>query len=664
MTTAPKILIYLLRRDLRSTDNPVLHEVSRLHQQSQHPFTHFLPIYVFPADQVEVSGFLRDSSGECPYPEARSYVGGFWRCGPFRAKFLAESVWDLKKQLEDLGSGLEIRVGSLHDALRDILKQFKDGSSQKTDSPAEVSEIWMTAEEGTEEKQEEKEIREVAEESGVKLKLWQDEKYLVDDRDLPNQNPEDLSDVFTSFRKTVEPLRDAPRKRLARPKRGSLPPLPPSIPPQADPFVIPDSFDSLNSALQKPLQDVGFGLPNPPKWPSNTGVQSAIPFPGGESHGQYRVRHLLYSGAMTKYKDNRNGLLGTDFSTKLSAWLALGCITARWVHWEMYDFEEGKNPEPLPLAGTQSNSEHSDSDMRHAPGFGKGQNKGTEGVRFELLWRDYMRLCARKFGSKLFSIRGFRGDDQYKAVEWKQPPESDSVPAPSANDENNNIARKVNLLPSSHPLTRFLEGRTGTGLIDATSRELFLTGYTSNRARQNHASFLAKHLRLDWRLGAEWYECMLVDYDVSSNWGNWCYVAGVGNDPRGEARKFNPVKQGVDYDPKGEFVKGWMGELSGVYGGKELHRGEELMGVLQAWRLPMEEKKKLGLDGVEWVDKPLVKIDFAVDRKNGGGKGGRGRGGGGGGMRGGRNDRGRGRGRGNWRSGPMDKDRASQAGTV
>ena len=363
---------------------------------------------------------------------------------------------------------------------------------------------------------------------------------------------------------------------------------------------------------------------------------------------------------MTRYKDTRNGLLGTDFSTKLSPWLALGCVTARWVHWEMYNFEEGKTPEPLPFTNFQPNE--ASTDMSKATGFGKGQSKGTEGVRFELLWRDYMRLCTRKFGSKLFSIRGFRGDDQYKQVEWKPQkcsPHPSSAKPPAS--PNGNVNRSPNLLPSSHPLTRFLEGRTGTGLIDAASRELFLTGYTSNRARQNHASFLSKHLRLDWRLGAEWYECMLVDYDVGSNWGNWCYVAGVGNDPRGEARKFNPVKQGMDYDSKGEYIKSWVGELSGVYGGKELHGGEELMGVLQAWRLPTEERKKLGLEGVEWVEKPLVKIDFAVDRRSGAGGRGRGRGGGGG-SRGG--NRGRGRGRGNWRSGPMDKDRASQAGSV
>jgi len=63
-------------------------------------------------------------------------------------------------------------------------------------------------------------------------------------------------------------------------------------------------------------------------------------------------------------------------------------------------------------------------------------------------------------------------------------------------------------------------------------RELFLTGYTSNRGRQNITSFLVNYLQIDWRLGAEWYACMLIDYDAPSNWGNWQYLAGVGSDPR------------------------------------------------------------------------------------------------------------------------------------
>lgn len=169
-----RVLVYLLRRDLRLTDNPIFHEIARLNSQSQKPFTHFLPIYVFPAAQVETSGFLKDGQ-RSPYKEARSQVGAFWRCGRLRAKFLAESVWDLKKDLDDIGSGLEIRIGTLQDAVRSVMDGFKD---QKD---VEVHGIWMTSEEGWEEKQEEKQVERLMDQNDCEFKLWTDEKYLVDE---------------------------------------------------------------------------------------------------------------------------------------------------------------------------------------------------------------------------------------------------------------------------------------------------------------------------------------------------------------------------------------------------------------------------------------------------------------------------------------------------
>ena len=236
----------------------------------------------------------------------------------------------------------------------------------------------------------------------------------------------------------VEPLRDAPRKVLPAPTQ--LPPLPSSIPPQPSPFRIPTTLEETVSALHKPLES-DLGLSNPPQWPSDT--ESAHPFTGGSTAGHNRIKHLLTTGNMSTYKDTRNGLLGLDYSTKLSAWLALGCITARQIHFYLLDFEDGRNPEL----------------GKGAQGFGKGENKGTAAVRFELLWRDYMRLCTRKFGPRLFRLEGFRD----RHVSWKYPDKDEG-------------ARDA--------VRRFQEGTTGTGMVDASMRELFLTGYTSNRARQ------------------------------------------------------------------------------------------------------------------------------------------------------------------------------------
>jgi deoxyribodipyrimidine photo-lyase len=174
--TPQRVLIYVLRRDLRLSDNPVFYEIHKLSKLSQRSFTHLLPLYIFPAQQVEVSGFLADPESKSPYPEARSELGGFWRCGPHRAKFLAESVWDIKSQLESVGSGLVIRAGTLGRVVEDLLKQF-----QQSEEPVSVSAVWMTEEEGVEEKREERDIRRVAEKFGADFRLWLDEKYFIDE---------------------------------------------------------------------------------------------------------------------------------------------------------------------------------------------------------------------------------------------------------------------------------------------------------------------------------------------------------------------------------------------------------------------------------------------------------------------------------------------------
>lgn len=351
--------------------------------------------------------------------------------------------------------------------------------------------------------------------------------------------------------------------------------------------------------------DRGFGLPQPPQWPPN--AKSAHPFRGGESAGLARLSELIISGVMTRYKATRNGMLGPDFSTKLSAYLAQGMVTARQVHWAMLDFEEGRG------------------EGQQTEGYGKGESDGTYGVRFELLWRDYMRLCARKFGARMFhpnGIRDYSGIQTKVALVSQAHPQGEKTWTKKTNvDTSDNLqpvhdtdhdmannsgtpdskvaggTEKEKMDPKStfempyrdarrpqpktfkfldrrgaagddpsktrESFTRWRSGRTGMGLIDASNRELFLTGYTSNRARQNIASYLTSHLGIDWRAGAEWYEFLLTDYDVGNNWGNWQYVAGVGNDPR-EGRIFNPVKQALDYDPQGEYIRTWVPELRGV----------------------------------------------------------------------------------------------------
>ena len=104
------------------------------------------------------------------------------------------------------------------------------------------------------------------------------------------------------------------------------------------------------------------------------------------------------------------------------------------------------------------------------------------------------------------------------------------------------------------------KGETGVPFVDAGIRELRETGYMHNRTRQNVASFLTKHLMVDWRKGAEFFREHLVDHDTASNNGGWQWAASTGTDSV-PIRIFNPVKQGRKYDSHAEYIKRWIPEL-------------------------------------------------------------------------------------------------------
>ncbi|KAK6343911.1 hypothetical protein TWF696_007565 [Orbilia brochopaga] len=492
--TTERILIYLVRRELRITDNPILHHISELLAKDQAPFTHLLPVYVFPARQVETCGFLNPATATAsPYPPARSVVAGFPRCGPHRAKFWAESVWEFKKNLEILGSGLVIRVGRIDEILEHILDDFQQGRGDGVAGDGhqvkrEVIGVWFTDEEGVAEKTDERNVFRVAGLKKVPVRKWKDEKYLVDDRDLPYMTPKDVPDSFAEFRMTAGSLRTASRKPLPRPAR--LPPLPKHIPAQPVPFEVPDTLADWIAGLLKPLRDASVATDIATRSPTSVPEHTYI---GGEAYALERLEHLISHGSIsTTYAgDNR--------STSLAAWLALGCITARQINEYLLDFEDG---------GTTLG--------QHVDGYSAGENERTAGIRTELLWRDYLRLCTRKHGYKLFRLEGFKSDTERV---WKYGDEPET----------------------KRQIQRFIEGRTGVPDVDAALREMYLTGYTSESQRYRAAIYFGRQLGIDWRIGAEWFEYCLIDYDVSGNWGSWQYCAGVANDPTWE---FNPLRRG------------------------------------------------------------------------------------------------------------------------
>lgn len=150
-------------------------------------------------------------------------------------------------------------------------------------------------------------------------------------------------------------------------------------------------------------------------------------------------------------------------------------------------------------------------------------NESTYWIWFELLWRDYFYFLLHDHSRP-----------NPKDIDW------------------------------NHPLfLSWIQGTTGYPLVDASMRELQKTGWMSNRGRQNVASFFVHGLKLPWSWGEAYFQSTLIDYDRTSNLGNWQYLAGVGVDPR-EHRVFNVTLQFKKYDSRGEYVKHWLPELTHV----------------------------------------------------------------------------------------------------
>ena len=110
------------------------------------------------------------------------------------------------------------------------------------------------------------------------------------------------------------------------------------------------------------------------------------------------------------------------------------------------------------------------------------------------------------------------------------------------------------------------QGRTGFPLVDAGMRQLLATGWMHNRVRMVAASFLTKDLHVWWPAGARWFLDHLIDGDLASNTHGWQWIAGTGTDAAPYFRVFNPVLQGLRFDPEGHYVRRWVPELAHLSG--------------------------------------------------------------------------------------------------
>ncbi len=381
-----------------------------------------------------------------------------------KLNFIWESVQNLKGKINEKGGELHIRKGKPELIIAELVEKYNCDA------------VFSTKEPGTYENAIEKNLEIRLTKKGVPLQLYTQSTLFHED-DIPWPIGK-LPNVFTQFRKENEKQTEV-----------------------RDLFPAPTHFQNAIKLNELELNKADLGITE-----KTSSDKAFIEFEGGEDAAWQRLNHYFWeTDQLKEYKITRNGLLGADYSSKFSPWLALGCISAKSIYYEVKKYEKERK-----------------------------KNQSTYWLVFELIWRDYFHFVLKKFQHKLFQPGGIRGEE----TDW---------------------------WTDTRTFERWANGETGVPFIDANMRELNQTGFMSNRGRQNVASFLVKDLGIDWRMGAWYFEYALLDYDVASNWGNWAYVAGVGNDPR-ENRYFNILSQAKKYDPKGDYVRYWLPELAKIEG--------------------------------------------------------------------------------------------------
>ena len=434
------ILHWFRHGDLRLHDNPALVHSTKLASANQNNSV-VVPIFCFDAKIFGAAARNHPSTAGL-------------KCGARRAKFITECVSDLRANLQKhCGSPLLVAHGEPAAVFDDLLQMVNAAAPDCDVSIVCQEEVVQEERDAVQSVQ--AVLKKHQPHSGKVHSIWGSTLYEL--QDLPfAAGLADMPDVFTPFRNKVE-KKSVIRSPLAVPSKGKMP------------FWAPESTEYQRVAemmsFVPTLEELGYteGQIREAQAHEPRGVME---FRGGETAALARVQDYVWDKDCLKdYFETRNGMIGADYSTKFSPWLATGCLSPRRVAAECQRYEKER------IA-----------------------NKSTYWVVFELLWRDFCKFFAAKHGDAIFYAGGTVGSDK----RWSR-------------FEKNFEAWK--------------EGRTGYPLVDANMREMKATGFMSNRGRQNVASFLAIDLAHDWRLGADWFETALLDYDVYSNW----VVSTIGN---------------------------------------------------------------------------------------------------------------------------------------
>ena len=297
------------------------------------------------------------------------------RMGRFRARFLLQALEELKSKIEDLGGQIEFLFGRASEEIPKLAAEYG------------ASNCFAQREDAWEEINEERKL-------GEKCELILTEgKGLFENEDLPFEL-KDLPGVFSSFRRKVE-------------KNLKIRPLIP----------VPEKISSSWTPKNQLPTLRYFGLEE-----FEIDIRAVLDFRGGEDAGISWMKEWIWERDCLKiYKETRNGMVGSDYSSKLSSWLASGCLSAVQVYWEIKKYEEERVA-----------------------------NESTYWLFFELLWREFFRLLAER--TETFWRSGIKEAGDIRA---KGDPKLCSV------------------------------GKTANAFVNANMIELARTGWMSNRGRQN-----------------------------------------------------------------------------------------------------------------------------------------------------------------------------------
>nr|QDO16336.1 cryptochrome DASH [Lingulodinium polyedra] len=456
----------------------------------------------------------------------RSRVAGVPRCGARRAAFWRDSLEDLARRLEGHGQRLLVCTDAPDGA---------GASFERICRRLPVRAVFAHTEFCDEELRTQAAVKRALSQHGASLQLCWGGLTLhhIDDLGFNANDKRQMPDLYQAFLKKVR----------GRPVRKPLP-VPSTLRPP------PSGLVDLGAVGVEGVAQALASLAASPAWtppPDGLGKPQAVEWIGGETaalaHWQRYVweedRLRSYVGATDSMTPGENNAVNSG--TRLSPWLAFGCLSARTVLHEVRKYERAR-----------------------------GKSRSTYWVYHELIFRDFLRFSTLLWRTSLFQLVGPYG---VRGLEWRR---------------------------DAHLFKQWQEGRTGFPFVDAGMRELAATGFISHLHRQCCAAFLVRDLRLDWRMGAEHFEAMLLDYTPDANWGNWAYrilqrpqLVANGCPVVEHLTTVEIVAWPVVHDARLEHILAWLPELRALP--RDLAR--------EPWRLESEAGRRVRVK--PYRDSPL-----------------------------------------------------------